>query len=202
MGTSSRRDRDRQEMRRLIVDAATQILLDEGMDQVSIRRIAERIEYSPGTIYLYFEDKDDILYEAHLDAFSAFLDAESAVKDVPDPLERLLALGGAYVQFALENPRKYELMFLTPVPRIEEKEKYDWSISLRTYQFLRTVVEECLEKGLLKPAHPDIVSMHIWATVHGLVSLIIRQRIPVVDENAIASMTKAVREYMIAAVKA
>ena len=50
-------------MRRLIVDTATQILLDEGIDQVSIRRIADRIEYSPGTIYLYFEDKDDILYE-------------------------------------------------------------------------------------------------------------------------------------------
>ena len=68
MGTSDRRDRDRQEMRKLIVETATQILVEEGIDQVSIRRIADRIEYSPGTIYLYFEDKDDILYEAHLDA--------------------------------------------------------------------------------------------------------------------------------------
>ena len=202
MGTSQRRDRDRQEMRRLIVDAATQILLDEGIDQVSIRRIAERIEYSPGTIYLYFADKDDILYEAHLEAFSAFLDAESAVNSVPDPLDRLFALGEAYVRFALENPRKYELMFLTPVPRIQHKEKYDWSISLRTYQFLRTIVEECLEKGRIKPGHPDIVSMHIWSNVHGLVSLIIRQRIPVLDKSAVLSMTQAIRDYMFQTLKA
>jgi AcrR family transcriptional regulator len=202
MGTSERRDRDRQEMRRLIVDAATQILLDEGIDQVSIRRIADRIEYSPGTIYLYFEDKDDILYEAHLEAFSAFLDAETAVNAVADPLDRLFALGSAYVQFALENPRKYELMFLTPVPRIQNKEKYDWSVSLRTYQFLRSIVEECLEKGRIKAGHPDVVSMHIWSTVHGLVSLIIRQRIPVLDKSAVASMTNAIREYMFVTLKA
>lgn len=189
-------------MRRLIVDAATQILLDEGIDQVSIRRIAERIEYSPGTMYLYFADKDDILYDAHLEAFSAFLDAESAVNSVPDPLDRLFALGEAYVRFALENPRKYELMFLTPVPRIQHKEKYDWSISLRTYQFLRTIVEECLEKGRIKPGHPDIVSMHIWSNVHGLVSLIIRQRIPVLDKSAVLSMTQAIRDYMFQTLKA
>ena len=196
MGTSQRRDRDRQEMRRLIVDAATQILLDEGIDQVSIRRIAERIEYSPGTIYLYFEDKDDILYEAHLEAFSAFLDAENSVAGIQDPFERLKALGRVYVEFALANPRKYELMFLTPVPRIQKKEKYDWSVSIRTYQVLRTIVEECIAQQRIRPNHPDVASMQIWSTVHGLVSLIIRQRIPMIDKDLVPRMVTPVLEYL------
>jgi AcrR family transcriptional regulator len=201
MGTSERRDRDRQEMRKLIVDAATQILLDEGIDQVSIRRIADRIEYSPGTIYLYFEDKDDILYESHLDAFSAFLDAENTVLGIQDPLERLHALGRVYVDFALNNPRKYDLMFLVPVPRIQNKEKYDWSVSIRTYQVLRTIVEECIAQGCIKPNHPDVVSMQIWSTVHGLASLIIRERIPMIDKELLSRMVNPVLDYLYAALK-
>jgi AcrR family transcriptional regulator len=202
MSTSERRDRDRQEMRRLIVDTATQILLDEGLDQVSIRRIADRIEYSPGTIYLYFEDKDDILYEAHLEAFSAFHEAEMTVAGVADPLERLKALGRVYMEFALGNPHKYELMFLTPVPRIQNKEKYDWSVSVRTYQVLRSTVEECLAQDRIRPGHPDVVAMQIWSTTHGLASLIIRERIPMADKNTIASMTTPVLEYLFASFKA
>ena len=202
MGTSERRDRDRQEMRKLIVDAATQILLDEGIEQVSIRRIADRIEYSPGTIYLYFEDKDDILYEAHLDAFSAFFDAENTVLGIADPLERLRTLSTVYVDFALKNQRKYELMFLIPVPRIKNKEKYDWSVSIRTYQVLRTMVEECVAQGKIKPNHPDVISMQIWSTVHGLASLIIRERIPMIDKELVSRMVAPVLDHMYAALKA
>ncbi len=202
MGITQRRDRDRQEMRKLIVDTATQILVEEGIDQVSIRRIADRIEYSPGTIYLYFEDKDDILYEAHLEAFSAFLDAEMTVAAIPDPLERLQALGRVYVNFALSNQRMYDLMFLIPVPRIQNKEKYDWSVSIRTYQVLRTIVEECIAQGRIKPNHPDVVSMQVWATVHGLASLIIRQRIPMVDKELVSRMVDPVLNYAFDALKA
>lgn len=202
MGTTQRRDRDRQEMRKLIVETATQILVEEGIDQVSIRRIADRIEYSPGTIYLYFEDKDDILYEAHLEAFSAFLDAEMTVAAIPDPLERLKALGRVYVNFALTNQRTYDLMFLIPVPRIQNKEKYDWSVSIRTYQVLRTIVEECIAQGKIKPNHPDVVSMQIWATVHGLASLIIRQRIPMVDKDLVSRMVDPVLNYLYDTLKA
>ena len=202
MGTTERRDRDKQEMRKLIVEAATQILVEEGIDQVSIRRIADRIEYSPGTIYLYFEDKDDILYEAHLEAFSAFLDAEMTVANIPDPLERLKALGLVYVDFALKNQQKYDLMFLIPVPRIQNKEKYDWSVSIRTYQVLRSIVEECITQGKIKPNHPDVVSMHVWATVHGIASLIIRQRIPMVDKELVSRMVDPVLNYLNDALKA
>jgi AcrR family transcriptional regulator len=201
MGTSERRDRDRQEMRRLIVDTATQILLDEGIDQVSIRRIADRIEYSPGTIYLYFEDKDDILYESHLEAFQSFYAAEMTVADVPDPLDRLKALGKVYVDFALANRRQYEMMFLIPVPRIQNKDKYDWSVSIKTYQVLRNIVQECIEKGLIRSGHPDVVAMQIWSTVHGLASLLIRERIPMIEKSLVATMTTPILEYLYASLR-
>ena len=87
------------------------------------------------------------------------------------------------MDFALANRRQYDLMFLIPVPRIQNKDKYDWSVSIRTYQVLRNIVQECIEKGRIRSGHPDVVAMQIWSTVHGLASLLIRERIPMIDKE-------------------
>lgn len=69
MGIKQRKDREREEMKDLILDAAKRISIEEGFSKVSIRKIAEEIEYSPGTIYLYFKNRDEILFELHNLAF-------------------------------------------------------------------------------------------------------------------------------------
>ena len=69
MGIFERKERDKQGMRKLILDSAMSLFLEEGFGNVSIRRIAESIEYSPATIYLYFRDKDEILFALHNEGF-------------------------------------------------------------------------------------------------------------------------------------
>jgi AcrR family transcriptional regulator len=70
MGVQERREREKQGIREEILEAARKLFVTEGYENVSIRKIAERIEYSPGTIYLYFQDKADILAQVNEETFS------------------------------------------------------------------------------------------------------------------------------------
>ncbi|HEY9245546.1 MAG TPA: helix-turn-helix domain-containing protein, partial [Candidatus Methanoperedens sp.] len=69
MGIKERKELEKQEMRKLILDTAMRLILEKGFENVTIRHIAEEIEYSPATIYLYFKDKDDIIYTLHREGF-------------------------------------------------------------------------------------------------------------------------------------
>jgi AcrR family transcriptional regulator len=107
MGIAERREREKEALRTRIVEAARDIVSEEGLDALSMRALAERIEYSPATIYLYFRDKDDLLREVvgegfrRLGEYSAAMIA--AVGPQASPAERHRAMGRAYARFALEN---------------------------------------------------------------------------------------------------
>lgn len=100
-------------MRWAILDAAGALFLEQGYEGLSMRQIAERIGCSATTIYRYYENKDDLLFAIVLEGFMRFgkqLARASASSD--DPLERLKALGHAYIEFGLKNPIYYQLMFM------------------------------------------------------------------------------------------
>lgn len=69
MGVADRKEREKEEMKTKILEAAKKLFLDHGFEKTSIRNIAEEIEYSPGTIYLYFKDKNELLFALHQEAF-------------------------------------------------------------------------------------------------------------------------------------
>src|SRR5262245_38273895 len=108
MGITDRKEREKLEMRKLIINAAMEMFITEGFDKTSIRNIADKIEYSPATIYLYYKDKDELLYEVQGQAFGELYNA--FVKDVTatDPLERLEQLLHSYVTFGFEHPDLYD----------------------------------------------------------------------------------------------
>jgi AcrR family transcriptional regulator len=197
MGIAERRERDRQEMRQLILDAAMGLFVNEGFDQISMRRIAEKIEFSPATVYLYFKDKDDIMFELHRRAFDHFYSYEVRVASVADPFERLKKLGEVYMSFALENPEEYDLLFIMRGTGLRIKAEKDWDEGIRTYDFLKGVVKECLDQGLIKPMDPDVISLSMWGTVHGLVSLVIRNRLAMMPESQIRQLIHGSMSYLI-----
>jgi len=199
---AQRRERERHEMRRMILDAAMDLFVTEGYEQVSIRRIGEKIEYSPATIYLYFKDKDEILYELHNDSFDRFYEAEVAVNALQDPLERLRALAKVYVNFGLSNPQHYELMFILKAPAIHQAEARDWSRSFRTFDFLRGIVEDCLKAGRIRPGDPHAISLGLWSLVHGFVSLLLRERMAMVPGEVRDRLVSQGLEYMMETIKA
>jgi len=170
MGTTERREREREEVRRKILDAARDLFAIEGYDKVTMRRIAEAIEYSPTTIYHHFEDKDDLVRalceEDFARLFAALLPA--AASDT-DPIDAIRQLGRAYCAFALQYPNHYRFMFMTP-NKVDEPDEL--SPGHRSFGLLRSAVVQALHAGRLRREDPDTVAQVLWASIHGAVALL------------------------------
>lgn len=184
MGISERREKEKKEMKQAILDAAMALFIEDGYDSVSIRKIADRIEYSPSTIYLYFEDKDEIFFELHNIGFAELYSHQIETQKIADPKERLLAHGRAYLSFALEHTQYYDLMFISRAPGMKIKKFNHWECGDRSYDLLRKNIVECKEAGYFKDKDDiDAVSFVFWSIVHGMVSLHIRNRILLFDKE-------------------
>ena len=176
MGTVARREREKQATRELILDAARQLFAREGYDAVTMRRIAEKIEYSPTAIYLHFADKDALIHELCVADFLALAVAFQPIALVQDPIERIKQIGRAYIEFALGHPDHYRLMFMTPArPMDEEKlaEGRKGDPAQDAYAFLRMAVVDGLAQGRFREAldDPDLICQTLWAGVHGVAAL-------------------------------
>ncbi len=125
MGIKERHTRDREAVRRSILDAARDLFVSHGFGNVSIRKIAERIEYSPAAIYGYFPSKDDIFFALAEEGFrllgDPFHSPEPALQALP-PLDRLRAIFRRLYQFSRDHPQYFALMFVDrSVPRISRE---------------------------------------------------------------------------------
>jgi AcrR family transcriptional regulator len=183
MTIAKRKERQKEELRAKILEAAKQLIMEQGFEQTSIRMIADRIEYSPTTIYLYFKDKDDIYHSLHSEGFTILNQYFRALEHVSEPFERLKALSKAYISFAMENGEFYDLMFIIRSPMESlSKENGDWEEGSRAFGFLIHTINDCMSKGYFKGMHPEILAFTVWSMVHGICSLEIRNRCSVISE--------------------
>jgi AcrR family transcriptional regulator len=191
MGISERKERDKQQMRSLILETAMKLFLEEGFDKVTIRRIAEKIEYSPGNIYFYFENKEEILYTLYLEGFEELYRRQQAIKTIEDPAKKLKKLAEIYFTFASEQPRFYELMFISSglAKKIREKDP-TCNYGLRSYNVLKEVVQGCMNAGVISKKNVDIVTFSLWSQFHGIVSLVIRERCVMFSDRELSSVMK------------
>lgn len=177
MGSKERRDRERQEIRIKILDAARELFSEFGYDAVTMRRIAEKIEYSPTAIYLHFKDKETLIRELCDADFMALAKVFPSIGTVVDPIDRLKQSGLAYIQFALTHPNHYRLMFMTlhPRPPFDPSESaiQKGNPEQDAYAFLKSAIAEAMAAGLLRPElqSVELVAQVMWGCVHGLVSL-------------------------------
>ena len=172
MGPKERRVREREEIRGKILDAARDLFVAEGYDAVTMRRIADRIEYSPTAIYFHFRDKEALLKELCQADFLSLAQQFMAMKEISDPVEKLKATGMAYLRFGLEHPNHYRLMFMTPHPPVEPENERG-NPEEDAYAFLKAIVSEAFAKKRFKTEYKDVelISQVVWAGVHGVVSL-------------------------------
>jgi AcrR family transcriptional regulator len=177
MVTLTRREREKVEMRQLIVDAAIKMYLEEGYEKLTLRSIAQRIEYSVGTIYLYFKDKDELFHAMHEWAFDRLYKEFDALRSIENPLERLENISRVYIKFAFDNPELYDLMFILHEPMCAHQNMDEWPCGQKTYLALRETVEECFEKGFLKGENADVMSFMFWSSIHGMLALNMRNRL-------------------------
>jgi len=176
MGVKERREREKSETREKILDAARELFVTEGYEGVSMRKVAEKIEYSPTAIYVHFADKNELFRElCHIDYARLAAVFQSSVMS-NDPIERLKQIGAIYSEFGARYPNHYKFMFMTSHPAHEPDEvdrEMMGNPEKDAYAFLRWAVQQALDAGCFREELSDaeLISQTLWASVHGVISL-------------------------------
>jgi AcrR family transcriptional regulator len=194
MTIANRKERQKEELKAKILEAARSLFIERGFEETSIRNIAERIDYSPTTIYLYFKDKDDIFFALHREGFVLLNKYFRALQDVEDPFERLKAISKSYIRFALENREFYDLMFISrsPMSALEERDEEKWEEGNRAFGALEHTVRQCIDMGYFEGMNPEVLSFTCWSAVHGICALEIRGRCGVVKDEMMIDISAKV----------
>jgi AcrR family transcriptional regulator len=198
MGILERKEREKQEMRDSILNVATEMFIEEGYDKTSIRKIADKIEYSPATIYLYFKDKDEIFHAIHDKGFEKFFALMESTRSIANPFDRLVKLSDLYIDFAYENPEYYDLMFImrAPIEALTHSNE-DWACGFRAYDALKSIIKDCMEQGYMKKMDIELAALSIWSFKHGMTSLAIRNRFKMYSEAEVKKMMKESCDMML-----
>src|SRR5271169_3091013 len=147
MGVKEKRTKYREEFRREILDAARELFINEGYEKFSMRKLAGKIDYSPTTIYLYFKNKDDLLFAICEEFFATFFAELNYIRSVSqDPIEILRQAFLYLMNFGLKNPNQYKLIFFTKsVYGTREELVEQESMARNTYFFFKEIVEDCIK---------------------------------------------------------
>lgn len=180
MGSAERRARERVGVRTAILDAARAIMSERGYDGLTMRGVADRVEYSAAALYKHFTDRDELVRElcAHdFYAFAQILRARPGAtqNDERDPCARLRAIGLGYAEFAMSYPEQYRVMFMTPKP-LDEDVIEKGNPEEDAYATVLMAVAAAQAAGCFAGLDPDLVAQTAWATMHGVVSIEITHR--------------------------
>lgn len=179
MGVKDRRARHKNLLRQQILDAARELLIRDGYERLSMRRVAERIDYSPTAIYLHFKDKQDLVFSLCDETFAKLVrELETLPSEFDDPLVQLRKGMERYIDFGLEHPDHYLPAFVLPQPAgLETKRKKAVntpdSNGMRALACLRDCIAAGIRAKKLKKMDPDIAARSTWAAMHGITSLLI-----------------------------
>jgi AcrR family transcriptional regulator len=198
MVTKARRERQRREVRQGILDAARAIAARDGWQAVTVRRLAEHVEYSPPVIYQHFASKDEVLLELVREGFRTLRAAlDAAGEGAGPPEDVLLRMAHAYWAFAWDSPDLYQVMYgLGGVPFGVAA---TWEDGNRIGEAVAPVVAEIL--GAAHPTNPEEITTRVlglWAAMHGLVALGMAGRIEGGREGSIPLVEQTVRDAITA----
>lgn len=198
MGVKERRDRERLEMRRAILDAARETAAREGWQAVTIRRVAEKIEYSPPTIYEYFESKEALIEELSHEGFRRLLDGLRAARDArTDPRERMWSMGDAYWNFVWTHPELYQCISgLGGVNFCGPEHEHPHAEGKQVFELFCEVLRAVLPAGT---AAEDLEGkvITLWSLFHGFIALLMAGRIPMEErDRALGLAHQAVNDLL------
>ncbi|KYG07902.1 porin [Sorangium cellulosum] len=167
-----RREQQKENLRGAILAAAGELFLEQGYEAFSMRQVAERIGYSATTIYRYYEDKDDLLFAIVHEGFTEFQrELVAAAESTADPIERMVALGAAYVRFGMQNPVHYRLMFMQRFDFVFDQRKDEQQPMVGSFDVLQKAVASAMDAGAIERGDVERHSQVVWALVHGITSL-------------------------------
>ena len=196
MGVKDRRARQKTLLRQQILDAARDLLVRDGYEKLSMRRVAERIDYSPTAIYLHFTDKQDLVFSLCDETFAKLvLELETLPQEFSDPLVRLRKGCERYIAFGLNHPDHYVPAFVLPPPEdLDPKRKQELmspeSNGLKALRCLRDCIADGVRARKLRKVDPDVAARAAWAAIHGITSLLITHKdFPWGDRKTVVAAT-------------
>jgi len=174
MGSQERRERERGELRQKIVSAARELFAEKGVEAVTMRAVADRIEYTATALYGHFADKNALLHAIVTEDFLLFAKQFHSIESIEDPVVRLREAAHAYVRFGLGHPNHYRLMFMTPLPEISPGIRRG-ACAEDAYAFLQKMVGDAKASGALRPEldDPELVCQLYFTALHGIVSMLV-----------------------------
>ena len=178
MTIKDRKARHKQLLRQEILDAARDIFVKEGYGRLSMRHVADKIDYSPTAIYLHFRDKQELVFSLCEESFGRLVRELEALDSEKDPGVRLKLGMRRYVDFGLKNPQHYLATFVVPHgdgtdPKLAAKFQGENTMGMRALAILRQRVEEYASAKKLRRLEVDTATRALWSAMHGITSLLI-----------------------------
>ena len=174
-GPAARPDAD---LRTAILDVARHLIATNGHRDVSMRDIAGEVGCSVSSLYLYFANRDALIHTLIDEGFRRWYEEELAIgARHPDPWDRLAVVARRYVDFGLENPELYEIMYMFHPQSMERLPKDLYRRARRDYDFVAQTVLAAAPAGALAEPDARILAASLWATLHGVVSTLLTARL-------------------------
>lgn len=165
-------------LREDILEVSRTMLVKNGFGKMSMRKIARKADVSATSIYLYFQNKDDLLLaliETSIANLSAAL--EDQLEETDDSIMKLEKMANAFMTFALENPQEYEIIYMVRPEEMPKFPKEKFQQIRKIYELLAGIIAEGHNAGLLKVDNPLMSAYTLWAQLHGVASVIISKRL-------------------------
>lgn len=157
-----------------ILDAARAIMLEDGPDAVSLRRIAARLGVTAPALYAHFPSKGDLLRAVADDEFGRLLDGLLAAStSVDDPIDRIKAQSRAYVDHALANPALFGVMTMFRPAWSPQPAAVEHDLASKSFEMSTVAITDAIDAGLLRCTDPLMVGLTVWAAVHGVATVLL-----------------------------
>jgi len=186
------------DLRRALINAAVDLLADEGINSLSLRQVARKVGVSHAAPYRHFEDKEALLAVVAEEGFKTFTQYLQAAVDaaLDDPIQQYLGCGQAYVRYALDNPTHYRLMF-SEFPLGETRFQTLNEVANASFEVIVDVVTRAQNQGLFRPGEARTVALAAWTQVHGLALLLMAGRLGLQSHDDIHEVTDALGQIML-----
>jgi len=179
MVSGKRKERERDERRSRILEAAIQIINEEGLEKLSVRKIAAKIEYSPAIVYHYFQNKDDLVGHLIGYRYAGLVRSMQLLKEETEKPELLLArLTENYINWALENGELYKAMMLNSTSGILMNTAVLAKGAAANRPALKMLAETLMELGLGEEQAAEMTAQILWSATFGLTIRMIIEHTP------------------------
>jgi AcrR family transcriptional regulator len=166
------------DLKNALIRAGVEILSSEGVEGLSLRKVAQRAGVSHNAPYSHFPDKQSLIAAISTEGFKQLYEGlDAAISSYPDDPKRQLQEGAwAYVQFAMDNADTFKIMFSGVLEKEKEYPAFV-EISHKTFERVVDVVHACQEAGLLRSTSAEIMAVAVWGQIHGIISLMLEGQI-------------------------